>query len=674
MTMDLAASRVGFQFVPIATASEGYLPQLERLTRRMYSDATEAHAYDSRDWSKMTLGRYVRRVLEFDAENKPANHIYRRIARVRAPVSLERPAPHDAPEWAVWAREAVRRRHETITWWLDHRQQANGELAGHINDDGEFSCHWPSHYLMVDDERIADGLRRLADVAWEMSAGTGYTVGARDVEHAAEDQSCTQPQVLLVDYGNPQAIERFMVMSRYLDFWTAVNEKGRRQFKSYMFTTKQIWDDPPFDVDHPYCPLAMVGTGHLLWYTHSPSVERIFFEEAESWADGCLSTEGGKSAGAIPKEIRFRDSRVNPYAPYPTNPLLQTRNSLYRGGAGAYIVQYFIRGAHTLNPGQEYTRVLDHWEVAAERKVKDAHKVLQRFLDKAEPRPGNWQPAQTETTLYDAWKVTGDRSWLVNELQEVIRQQIRNQWLLTEAEPYTDRVPYPGRMLLCRMFLGDWTAGKSHVPGHWVSWEGGGSDYAALVLDATHTHFKAVVHSFHKQAQPMTMRVWRLPHGKYEITVGVDRDGDDQADEIIAHRTRELWRYDGAVEWNAPPGKTTVVELSLLKELPDIRLRPDWALGPGDIVFEDDVVVVTAHNVGGSSAPATTLVVRAADGKIIGTSPLAKLKPPYDLQPKTQTVRVPIEDGFKPAWVEVDPDHEIPEITEVNNKLPVPSP
>ena len=38
---------------------------------------------------------------------------------------------------------------------------------------------------------------------------------------------------------------------------------------------------------------------------------------------------------------------------------------------------------------------------------------------------------------------------------------------------------------LSRMFLGDWTSGKSHVPVHWVSWEGGGLDYAALVLEAT---------------------------------------------------------------------------------------------------------------------------------------------------------------------------------------------
>ena len=286
MTLDLAGSRVVPMVLTPEQAKAEYVPQLARLVRRMYSDASEAHAYDGRDWSRMVLGRCVRRVLEIDPQNKAATYVYRRIAQVREHVELERPGPVDAPDWAVWAREALVNRHQIITWWLDNRQQKNGELAGHINDDGEFSCNWPSQYLMTGDQRIAEGLRMLADVAWEMSAGTGYTVGSRDVEHAAEDQSCTQPQVLLVDYGNPKAVERFMVMSRYLDFWTAVNKVRRRQFKSYMFTTKQIWDEPPFDVDHPYCPLAMVGTGHLLWYTQSPEVAKIFFEEAESWAWG----------------------------------------------------------------------------------------------------------------------------------------------------------------------------------------------------------------------------------------------------------------------------------------------------------------------------------------------------------------------------------------------------
>lgn len=672
MTLDLAQSRLVVNLLTPEQAYPEYLPQIERLMRRMYSDASEAHAYDGRDWSKMVLGRYVRRVLEIDPQNRPATYIYRRIAKVRETVRLERPGPANAPDWAVWAREALRNRHEIITWWLDNRQHSNGELAGHINDDGEFSCNWPSHYLMTSDERIADGLRKLADVAWEMSADTGYTVGSRDVEHAAEDQSCTQPQVLLVDYGNPKAVERFMVMSRYLDFWTAINSAGRRQFKSYMFTTKQIWDDPPYDVDHPYCPLAMVGTGHLVWYTRSPKVTEIFLEEAESWALGCLSTDGGKSAGAIPKEIHFRDSKVNPYAPYPTNPILQKRNTLYRGGAGAYIVQYFLRGAYALTGDDPYGRVLELWTPSDERKVADARAMLKRFTEQVEsPREGTWSASQSETTLYEAWRATGDRMWLVEELKEVVRQQIRNRWLLTEAEPYTDRIPLPGRRLLSNMFLGDWTSGKSHVPGHWVSWEGGGLDYAALILDAKPDHLKALVHSFHEREQPMTMRVWRLPHGRYDVSIGIDRDGDDQPDEQLHREQKELWRYDGAVEFTAQPGRTVVIELTLLEELDDVRARPDLAIGPGDMIIEDGAVVVTVHNIGGSASPRSRIEVRSSNAELLAVAPIPPLEPPHDLKPKTAKVQIQLDSDANPAMIVVDPANEIAEITEANNEVRV---
>jgi len=674
MTLDLAQSRMGIHVLTTEQAYAEYLPQIERLMRRMYSDASEAHAYDGRDWSKMVLGRYVRRVLAIDPQNKPATYVYRRIAKVRENVQLKRPDPTDAPDWAVWAREVLRNRHEIITWWLDNRQHSNGELAGHINDDGEFSCNWPSHYLMIGDERIADGLRKLADVAWEMSAGTGYTVGSRDVEHAAEDQSCTQPQVLLVDYGNPKAVERFMVMSRYLDFWTAINSAGRRQFKSYMFNTNQIWDNPPYDVDHPYCPLAMVGTGHLVWYTQSPDAAKLFLEEAESWAQGCLSTDGGKSAGAIPKEIRFHDSQVNPYAPYPTNPILQKRNTLYRGGAGAYIVSYFIHGAYALTGDDLYGRVLKLRTPSDDRKVEVARAMLKRFTDPIEPREGAWSASQGEATLYDAWRATSDRMWLVEELKEAVRQQIRNRWLLTEAEPYTDRIPMPGRQLLSRMFLGDWTSGKSHVPGHWVSWEGGGLDYAALILDAKPDHLKALVHSFHEHERPMTMRVWRLPHGRYDVTVGIDRDGDDQPDEQLRRETMELWRYDGAVEFTARPGQTLVIELSLLEELDDVRKRPDLAIGPDDVAVEDGMLVVTVHNIGGSASPPGTIEVRTDATEVLAAVQTSPLEPPHDLQPKTATVRIPIDSDAKPTWVVLDPNNEIAEITEANNTVRVQTP
>jgi hypothetical protein len=257
---------------------------------------------------------------------------------------------------------------------------------------------------------------------------------------------------------------------------------------------------------------------------------------------------------------------------------------------------------------------------------------------------------------------------LVEELKEVVRQQVRNRWLLTEAEPYTDRIPLPGRQLLSRMFLGDWTSGKSHVPGHWVSWEGGGLDYAALIVDAKPNHLKALVHSFHEREQPMTMRVWRLPHGRYDVSIGIDRDGDDQPDGQLGREEKELWRYDGAVEFTAQPGRTVVVELTLLEELDDVRARPDLAIGPDDVKVEDGAVTVTVHNIGGAASPPGRIEVRDTDSQVLRVAQVPALQPPHDLHPKTAKVRIHLTSGAKPARIVLDPTNEIAEITEANNE------
>jgi len=271
--------------------------------------------------------------------------------------------------------------------------------------------------------------------------------------------------------------------------------------------------------------------------------------------------------------------------------------------------------------------------------------------------------------MWRAWRVTGDKQWLVEELRECVRQQERNRWLLTEAEPYTDRVPVPGQQLLSNLFLGDWTSGKSHVPGHWVSWEGGGLDYAAAVREASPEHLRALVYSFHEQPTPMTMRVWRLPHGRYTVSVGIDRDDDDVADELLLEEEMELVRYDGAVQFDAQPGETMVIELTLLEELPDIRTRPDLAIGVGDVARDGDPLTVTVHNIGGSASPASTLQVLGADDAVLATEDIPALEAAIDLQPKTATLRIDLPAGAQATSIRLDPADAIAEITKVNNAL-----
>jgi hypothetical protein len=113
--------------------------------------------------------------------------------------------------------------------------------------------------------------------------------------------------------------------------------------------------------------------------------------------------------------------------------------------------------------------------------------------------------------------------------------------------------------------------------------------------------------------------------------------------------------------------------LDLDEELDDPKGRPDLALGRDDLVVEDATLTATVHNIGGSTCPASLIEVTSADGQILGTGRTPELQPPHDLRPVTASVRIELKKGAKPARVSLDPTNKIPEITEVNNRISVPT-
>ena len=81
---------------------------------------------------------------------------------------------------------------------------------------------------------------------------------------------------------------------------------------------------------------------------------------------------------------------------------------------------------------------------------------------------------------------------------------------------------------------------------------------------------------------------------------------------------------------------------------------------------------MTAHNIGGSAAPATIAQVEDANGEVIGRADVPALEAPLDLQPKAVEVTIRVTGAPQEGWrVVLDPDDVIPEITEVNNTAPV---
>ncbi|NUQ02154.1 MAG: hypothetical protein HUU35_20085, partial [Armatimonadetes bacterium] len=359
-----------------------YLPRLERLMRLLYSAETEAHPYGSKPYQDMVINRYVQRVLAEDPANPAANAILCRIAARLPLVSIERPGPASAPDWAVWGRHAQREWYRVAAWWLENRWVPYGEIGGNLNDDVEYTCHWPLAYLITGDDRLRAALGTIADAIWEQSGGSGYSIAATDVEHAAEDSSCSLPQMLLCEYASPLHIERMMRMSEHIPTWTGINSKGRRQFKSYMFNAKMVSQKPKEDVDHLYCALAMVGPTHLSWYNRHPLTTQWTTEYATAWAEAGMSTAKGKPAGALPCDIRYSDSEIFPYT--------ERYNQSVYYSFGDYVMKNLLLGAQRLGlpSGEALPAICGVIEGTPQASVDRATKALETFANPPAAEPG----------------------------------------------------------------------------------------------------------------------------------------------------------------------------------------------------------------------------------------------------------------------------------------------
>lgn len=623
-------------------AAAEYAPLLERVVRRLYTCETEAHPYGATRYQGSVLHRYVERLLELDPDNAAGTIIFCAIANRLPLVEVKRPGPASAPDWAVWGRHAQREWTNVVKWWIAHRWIASGELGGDLNDDVEYSCNWPLAYLITGDEALARAQRAIADAVWVQSGGSGYNIVATDVEHAAEDSSCSLPQMMLCEFGNPVHVERMMAMSRHIPFWTGVNEKGRRQFKSYVFNTKMVGTKPKEDIDHLYCALAMVGATHLTWYNAHPLTSQWTAEYAQSWAEAGMSDAKGKPVGVLPCDIKYSTGEPFPYTD-------RWDRSVYYS-FGHYVMNSLLIGAEFLglDAGPALKPMVQRIVGDEAKAIADTKAYLDRVAQVPEPLPGKrycadgtWRPMGAGSDApYRAALATGDRAVLVRYLEEMAREMERTRFLVTEAEPYTDRVHVTGGTFLRHMFLGGDVAGKTHVPGLAVSWENGGTDFAALVLRADETSLKALVYGFFDAPRDMALRVWRLRRGNYDVRVGYDDDGDDRIDREVS-KSRQLLRRHSRVPFRIEPNRVLVVEFTGGAAPAAAKALPDLALSADDLKVVDGKLQVTVHNLGLAPATGATVELLDAAGKVVAKQSLPTIPAPLDLQPKTATVTFP---------------------------------
>jgi hypothetical protein len=240
--------------------------------------------------------------------------------------------------------------------------------------------------------------------------------------------------------------------------------------------------------------------------------------------------------------------------------------------------------------------------------------------------------------------------------------------MYTTAEVFTDRVFLYGITQPAIAYTGGYATRNKFIHTHAVSWDGFGTDFAALVKLARPERLKVLLYNFKSEPLDGSMRVWTLQPGSYQMRLGIDRDSDDTLDTSLEQRDVTLQRAD-RLPLTLPPNQVLVLELTQTEAHPKLFPLPDLAISAGEIHRDGDTLVIPIHNIGSADALATDIIVRDNHGQIRARKQVPSIAAPLDLIPKIHTLRLPIP-ALAPGTImqiELDTTNQIREIYEGNN-------
>ncbi len=560
-----------------------------------------------------------------------------------------------APEWATVLRQAWLEARAVPQWWMENRLVPTGELGGRVGDDTDMYQNYAMFPIISDDpvaRAVSDGAARLAEHAEATTLEAGLNRRTMDPLHAYEEGVNHEALMTWWGYGDPVYFERSLAAARSMPALTMVTDLGHRHFKNQSLGAEDLRIDREPGEDAHAHPLMLHPLFEVLWYNEHPQVKRFLRE----WADGWLEHQ---QPGAYATGVNV--ATEEPTQVYENRPLYGG----YGGQASAFAGMILYGGE------EKYARpFLDAYEngwnrYTVARMIPEMYQAgLLNGLSEEQ------FAALEDVEPYLAVLRRGERGPLIEALREDIAEMQRFPWIYTGAEQFTDRIFLYAIENAAKAYCGAYATRNKYTHPHSVSWEGFGTDFAALVLDAGSDRLKAAVYSFASEPIEGTMRVWRLAHGRYRIAVGPDTDRDDALDRPVETRVMELQRA-ATVPIVLPPGEVTIIEVEQLEELDDIRDRPDLALSPLDTVVEDGVVRGFVHNIGVRPVPVAGIALVSPTGEVVDRASLTDIPAiAEDLEP----VRLPYELTGLPedakGWrVVVDDTGTVAEIYEGNNAV-----
>jgi hypothetical protein len=591
----------------------------------------------------------------------------------RPPFTLAEP-PAGVPLWAFRQVELLGRVKKFVLWYIDHRQVAFGDFGGGISDDVDLLNTWPGVALMgCEPDKIRQSLHALLEAAFKNGMFTnGLPTIQADELHSYEEGINCLAQNLILDYGNPQQLERAMVTARGVAGLTGINAAGHRHIRTSYYNGIKMATDDPWGVAKAYSYLVLQPGQLLVDFNGSPDAKKIVLE----LADGLLAHRkvDASGRGTLPSAVHFATDREGE-------------------SIRAYFPWHLFWSAWKWTGDRKYLApILDNGPTGLTSINANALDLLDlrsewgpRLLGGETGRPVEGRPKDGRTPARSnayrnsassqfAWQLTGDKKRLETLYAAQIEECDLTEYINTEGSLWIDRVGVPYTDLQRARLGGIALVRNGLFPGHAVSWKfaapANDQSVAILIPNATTTSMKIIAYNLESQPVRATMTAWNVDPGQWEITQGIDTTGSDIADGATTSRSVKLERsVDLAVEF--APRAMTILTLKLKTPGTPYWSRPDLGIERGDVTLRDGALAVKVHSLGAVPSPEIAIVYKDRTGRVVASATIPPLDAPLDLQPRTTEVvlRLPANTDVTGGTVQIDPEQKLEEITQRNNAV-----
>lgn len=481
------------------------------------------------------------------------------------------PSGYNAPSWSSAQRETICRLRKIAHWWVKH-QSETGEFGGKLGDDIEL-LRWWAPLCLGGDKTALHGWQTLADGVWQSEHVTaGYATKVADVEHAAEFVADTAP-LMAVYSDDPKYIARLGQSAKLFEtLWTADNTNSRRFFRSAWFSSTDLESSEPKARDVELNTRAARALRYLSWRKPDPRVTNLLHEWSLAWTHAAMRTDKGKPQGIVPASVRFSDESFNGDSDnwYEANMYWDYFD--WQHSCGSMMLDQLLftnlvtNDAALLRPLELTLQLLDT-DLAIDLKpgsqawVKTKLEGCRLFWQVVEQWRIHTGDGRFDELImkygspYGRFYVSGEEHHLTEGLERLLDDVRYNVPMKTSEAYFTDRVYVSDWELLKAMLTGD-GIGNNLSPYFQVTWEDTDEDFTALVLPTHQNQIALKLFSHSAQQSTATMRVWKLPPGRFRMQLV-------NSDEKLLERLVNIEQKGHRISITLPPR-----ELLLLKLIP----------------------------------------------------------------------------------------------------------